>query len=140
MTEKIMAFDPGSTTGVAIQEGTSLTLLQLRGLEAVWDELHRVEPDMIIYEDFLYQRRRDKVVLTPVEVIGVLKLYANLNEVLIRKQSAAIGKSFWTDRKIKKLGLWREGSVHAMDALRHLLYFRAFSLKDQSLLRRLKDD
>ena len=137
MTEKIMAFDPGFTTGVAVQEGDSLTLMQVKGLKTVWDVLYTGVPDMIVYESFLYQRR-DKVDLRPVEAIGVIKLYSELQKIPILSQTPAQGKRFWTDKKIKQLDLWEPGQPHAMDALRHLLYFRAFKLNDKTLLERLK--
>lgn len=137
MTQKIMAFDPGFTTGVAIQDERNLTLLQVKGLSNVWGLLQTGVPDMIVYESFLYQRR-DKVDLRPVEAIGVIKLYAEQLMVPILSQTPAQGKRFWTDEKIKKLDLWVPGEPHAMDALRHLLYYQAFKLNDQSLLERLK--
>ena len=143
MHKKIIAFDPGRTTGVAIfnrQPGPNnpyLTIAQIRNLAPVWYLLHREAPELIVYESFLYQRR-DKVDLTPVEVIGVIKLYANETGTEIVSQTPAMGKRFWTDDKIKKLDLWEPGAKHAMDALRHLLYYRTFALKEQELLERLK--
>ena len=137
MTQKIMAFDPGFTTGVAVHEDGMLTLMQIKGLKTVWDVLFTGEPDMIVYESFLYQRR-DKVDLRPVEAIGVIKLYSELQTVPILSQTPAQGKRFWTDKKIKQLDLWEPGEPHAMDALRHLLYFQAFKLNDKTLLERLK--
>ncbi len=137
MSQNIIAFDPGYTTGVAFQEGTNVTLMQIKGLTGVWAVLHTGQPDMIVYESFLYQRR-DKVDLRPVEAIGVIKLYAERTSTPILSQTPAQGKRFWTDKKIKKLGLWEPGEPHAMDALRHLLYFRAFKLNDETLLERLK--
>jgi hypothetical protein len=137
--QKIIAFDPGYTTGVAIQSNISdmLTLMQVKGLKPVWAVLHTGQPDMIVYEKFFYQRR-DKVDLRPVEAIGIIKLYAERTTTPIIGQSAQQAKRFWTDKKIKKLGMWESGEPHAMDALRHLLYFQTFKLNDQTLLERLK--
>ncbi len=137
MSETIMSFDPGFTTGVAIHEDNNLTLMQVKGLKTVWAVLHTGEPDLIVYESFLYQRR-DKVDLRPVEAIGVIKLYAERTNTPITSQTPAMGKRFWTDKKIKKLDLWEPGEPHAMDALRHLLYFQTFTLKDQTLMERLR--
>jgi hypothetical protein len=92
--------------------------------------------DRIVYESFLYQRR-DKVDLRPVEAIGVIKLYAALNSITLVAQTPATGKRFWTDDKIKKLNLWEEGQPHAMDAMRHLLYHRTFTLGENYLLEKL---
>lgn len=142
---KIMAFDPGATTGVAIYKdgdswvSTSYRTFELTGLLPVWDQLHTTRPDRIVCESFLYQRR-DKVVLRPVEVIGVIRLYSILESVPMIEQTPAHGKRFWTDDKIKKVGLWATGQTHGMDALRHLLYYQTFVHMDRSqeILGRLK--
>ena len=137
----IVAFDPGFTTGVArfgkdIDEMFETT--QVVGISGLWDVLHMGAPyDRIVYESFLYQRR-DKVDLRPVEAIGVIKLYAAIHDITLVAQTPATGKRFWTDEKIKKLNLWEEGQPHAMDAMRHLLYYRAFSQGEHSLLEVLK--
>ncbi len=137
MPQKIMSFDPGYTTGVAIREDGGLTLVQLKGLGPVWRLLHDVVPDVIVYEKFFYQRR-DKVDLRPVEAIGLIKLYAELKQIPIYGQAPQQAKRFWTDSKVKKLDFWVAGEPHAMDALRHLLYYEAFNLHDKALLERLR--
>jgi hypothetical protein len=137
MSVTVIAFDPGHTTGVASHNEGMLTLMQVVGLDTVNSVLDVGKPELIIYEKFFYQRR-DKVNLEPVEVIGVIKLYAILTKTPIIGQAPQQAKSFWTDNKIKKLGLWEEGQPHAMDALRHLLYYQAFTMNDQALLGRLK--
>lgn len=136
----IVAFDPGFTTGVArYGKDTDLRYetTQVQGILELWDCLHMGTPyDLIIYESFLYQRR-DKVDLRPVEAIGVIKLYAELNNIEIGSQTPARGKRFWTDTKIKKIGLWESGQPHAMDALRHLLYYKTFVRMEQGILKEL---
>ncbi len=136
---KIMAFDPGHTTGIVIYTGTleKPTVTQVEGLKPLWKTLNVFQPAMIVYESFLYQRR-DKVDLRPVEAIGVIKLYAAINRTPIMSQTPSQGKAFWTDDRLKKLDLWETGQPHAMDALRHLLYYQAFKLNDKTLLERLK--
>ncbi len=137
MPQTIMSFDPGYTTGIAIRDDNHLLLLQIKGLSPLWRELEVEDPDVIVYEKFFYQRR-DKVDLRPVEAIGVIKLYAEQKQIPIAGQSPQMAKRFWTDAKVKKLDLWVPGEPHAMDALRHLLYYEAFVLHDQTLLERLK--
>ena len=132
-----MAFDPGHTTGVVIEEGNNLSVMQVQGLKPLWKVLHTGQPAMIVYESFLYQRR-DKVDLRPVKAIGVIELFAEINRTPIMSQTPSQGKAFWTDNRLKKLDLWETGQPHAMDALRHLLYYKAFKLNDQTLLERLK--
>jgi hypothetical protein len=38
-------------------------------------------------------------------------------------------KAFWTDEKLKLVGLYEPGMKHARDALRHLLYLICFGKK-----------
>lgn len=137
---KIIALDPGFTTGVALFDSNldlKYETTQVQGIYGVWDALHMGAPyDLIIYESFLYQHR-DKVDLRPVEAIGVIKLYAEVKNIRTVSQTPATGKRFWTDPKIKKLGLWQPSQVHGMDAMRHLLYYMAFELKRVELLEAL---
>ena len=93
-----------------------------------------------MYESFDFrkdERDRTKIDYTPAEVIGALRFWAlsRKDTVKLVKQGAGIGKGgFWSDDKIKTLALWVPGAKHAMDATRHLLYYRAFTLSDASLL------
>lgn len=112
---------------------------QLVGLVNVDFYLDLVKPQIIVCESFLYQSGRNKVVLDPVEVIGVVKLWVTKHDCKLIMQTPAMGKKFWTDDKIKKLGLWEEGQKHAMDAMRHLLHYRAFQLGHNYLLEALRD-
>lgn len=132
---KIIAFDPGGTTGVAFRntnlETSDIELSQETGLVPIWRMLSRVKPDAVVYERFLYQRR-DKVDLTPVEVIGVIKLWCILNNKRAYEQTPAQAKNLITDDKLKKSGLWKPSLKHAMDAQRHLLYHLIVTKGDRS--------
>lgn len=135
----IIALDPGTTTGAVFWNGTVYETKQLStGLDAVWFYIKGKRPDIIVCESFLYQSGRNKVVLDPVEVIGVVKLYCLQEACKLVMQTPAMGKKFWTDDKIKKLRLWKEGQKHAMDAMRHLLHYRAFQLGHNDLFLALK--
>lgn len=129
--EKVIAFDPGGTTGVAIARITegvpAFRTFERVGLVPIYNLLYEERPDHIVFEKFFYQRR-DKVDLTPVEVIGVIKLYAALSGTEYTGLSAQQAKRFWTDDKLKKLDLWKTSQRHGMDALRHLLYYLQFGL------------
>ena len=141
---RILALDPGRTTGAAYfpNDPSRLYMVLQRQLpyshKAVSNHLRLVNPDIIVCESFVYQRR-DKVDLSPVEMIGVVKLWCEQNETPYHEQTPSQAKKFWDDKKIKTCGLWIPGNPHAMDAARHLLYFMTFTLKDQRWMHLLQD-
>lgn len=143
----VMAFDPGVTTGWAAWPDPNAplsskqihlgqhtgSLLSLEMLLDAW------QPDVVIFESFKYQRR-DKVVLYPREVIGVIKLWCERRGIEPIEQTPSQAKNLWTDDKIKKLNLWMPSFRHAMDALRHLLYYLVVTKGDRSWLEPLRPD
>lgn len=136
----IIALDPGITTGIAAYAGEVINTDQLKvPHKFLYEYLRLSSPSEIVYESFVYQRR-NKVVLYPVEVIGLIKLYCEMYSVPIFVQSASQAKNFITDDKIKKMGLWVKGQVHGMDALRHLLYHLIITKRDERWLNALKPD
>jgi len=138
----ILALDPGVTTGWATyKEDGDVVTGQFKGTHhQFWTLLSKFAPDVIVFEGFVYQRRH-KVVLYPVEVIGIIKLYAEVKKVIeLQQQTASQAKNLWTMDKLKKLGLWKEAQVHAMDATRHLLYYLVVTRGDRSWLENLRPD
>lgn len=140
---KVIALDPGITTGYAVG------VIELDAVEPMgvisgqfkWDEsglfqeLNRSSPDRIIYETFQYRSEKMygkkgalyKVELFPRNLIGVINLYAQLNtNVKLYTQSPAAGKSYWGDQMLKKALVYKVGSPHANDAMRHLLQWYQF--------------
>lgn len=150
---KVIGFDPGVTTGVCIYNGGnrkgtgSLTsrgfVWEHRVLDTdphhqdLWKLLTLERPGVVVCESFTYQRR-DKVILTSLEYIGVIKLYCSMTKTPLKMQTPAQAKGFWDNTKLKHLDLWITSSPHAMDALRHVLTYLVKS-GDQSWLRALKE-
>jgi hypothetical protein len=142
----IVALDPGGTTGVATYESANQTWERLQlerdHHEQLYDLLVDWEPDVIVCERFLYQRREiNKGVslrLDSVEYIGVTRLYCKEHNVELVMQTASQAKGLWTDIKLKKVGLWIPGKVHAMDATRHLLYYITVAMHDSTYVMKLK--
>lgn len=129
---KIIALDPGGTTGIAMTMlNTNTTKCGIIITQQLSGEHHselykflvKESPNVIIYERFLFQNRKQKVVLDSCEHIGIAKLYSQLTGKALAPQTAASAKNVWTDDKLKRLCLWEKGKPHAMDAVRHLLYF-----------------
>jgi hypothetical protein len=156
----IIWLDPGGTTGMAafwtIDSGIDKAMTWERAqmpctdgyfLKAMFKQLQlwttTVQPFIakprvhIGYETFDYrmtERYRDKIDYTAAEVIGALKYWAvDRDYVKLIPSGAGLGKGFWTDNRIKQLHLWVPGQGHAMDATRHLLRYRSFSLGEKHL-------
>jgi hypothetical protein len=124
---RIMAFDPGVTTGVAIVEYECYTVYQVdsRDLTNIWTELQTQCPAQVAYEDFKHRPTMLSAELYSLQVIGVVRLWCS--SVPAYPYLPARAKAFWDNAKIKKLNLWKPGQPHAMDALRVLLTHRGYT-------------
>lgn len=141
---KLIALDPGKTTGVAIahyrrthndmeDKTWRLNLIETEQLdynvEGIWQWLALQQPSGIIYETFTY-RRLPNADLTPVEIIGALKIYALLHGIELWG-SIPSNKALWDNDKLLKLsgyhwpamGRLEFAGTHARDAVRHLLHW-----------------
>lgn len=161
----ILALDPGGTTGWCYYDPNMQLKLDNVARGQISDQNHykklfdflidvaekRVTaPLHIITERFEFRKEdqeRDKIEYISAEYNGVVKLFGQMyrdSGVKIILQSASqvkgtkINPAFWTDDKLKKLALWIPGQRHAMDATRHYLYYRTFTLKDNALLYKLR--
>lgn len=163
--DNILAVDPGGDTGLAefnyktrVWQTTVLPFspLVLYGFFTSWLLLQK-PACKVICERFDYRpvgkynfggsRAIPKVDLTPREVIGILKLACAQHDVDIVWQAPAdVNDSkgeasvFWTDAKVKMLGLYKPGHVHEMDAVKHILYYRSFTLGEEELFQRLRPE
>lgn len=146
---RLIAFDPGVTTGVAYTDvgGQDIVTVHIVGSMShrmIWDTLEVYKPEVIIRERFSYQRR-DKVVLEPVSINGAIQTWfevrgTNLGCQNIKVQTPSQAMGLWTDSKLKKLELWEPGRPHAMDAVRHLLYYITVYQGDNRYIERLRDE
>lgn len=144
---RLMAFDPGVTTGVAWTTPQGTETAHIKGDLAhkmVWDVLENYKPEKIVCERFNYQRR-DKVVLEPVSIIGAVKTWYEVRGISLGSRSLTLqtpsqAMNLWTDSKLQKIGLWEPGRPHAMDALRHLLYYITTREGDMTYVRRLQSE
>ena len=132
---RIMALDPGGTTGwaTAIIEDSMLETIEC-GQEKydalnLWVTLIHYAPHYLVCETFRYRTQsRAGLDLTSVKWIGICELYAQQagDACELKMQEPSEGKGFWTDEKLKKAGLFIRGKPHSRDAMRHLLYFLTF--------------
>lgn len=122
----IIGMDPGISTGVALLNNIDEIGTQtLKGnLAQIYTMLNMVKPTAIAFEDFKFRPQMMKAETYSLEVKGVVKKWAEQHNVEMFLYLPATAKAFWTDQKIKKLGLWKPGHIHEMDALRVLLTHR----------------
>lgn len=126
----LVAIDPGRTIGVAVAKVTDRVVISYSQFEfqpaTLWSRLSEWNPSMIICESFRYRQRATGADLTAVEVIGIVRLWCDLQGVSLLFQTPAQGKSYWSDDKLRQLDLYERGLPHGRDACRHLLYWLHF--------------
>lgn len=148
---RIIALDPGGTTGLAgIGFGGKPFAIELGLDDHHYELLERLtywDADIVIYETYHHMSviQRDSVVI-PAEYIGVVKLYQQaaistlgrvnrIPKVVPQDRSA---KVFWSNEKLRAIGLYFKGQPHANDAMRHLLYYISFVLNDYTYINQLR--
>jgi hypothetical protein len=131
---RALALDPGETTGYAFAQISDIIEIGYDQEEMSHDLLYAAlsvwQPfEYLICEDFEYRpgKAKPNLNLYPVELIGVCKLWASWHpKTKLTFQKAAVGKSWWSDDKLKDEGLYIEGVPHGRDAARHLLHWLLF--------------
>lgn len=165
----IIAIDPGPHTGIAVwmfpevgdPPGTnvadfSFTTLDLREETEphykLYDYLsaHVFRTDTMVLEKFEYQKekaqQRGHLNFDAAEYVGAIKLWwqlkstTNRPKFVLQSPSQAVGNDpFWSDDKLKKLGLYQSTkSEHERSALRHLLYYVSFNVGDKRFILKLR--
>lgn len=140
----MISLDPGTTTGYVIGNPEDGFVTGQIGPEdhhhALYKLLKAFEPVVVICEAFTFRPNpgRRKIVLDSKEYIGVTRLYCEEYDIKYVEQQPSQAKGFWTDDKLKKAELWEPGKKHAMDALRHMLYYVTFAENDHTYIMKLK--
>ena len=131
----VLALDPGETTGLAKAVIEDDRLVHVEGAQGVispvqlYGLLDSVRPDYLVAEGFEYRNdSRPGLVLYSRNLLGVCEMWSELRNTCFRSQSAAKGKAFFRDEKLRQLGYYESGKPHARDATRHLLTFLEFGL------------
>lgn len=137
---KILALDPGETTGVAYWDGTQITLTQWetkdigQSFEGLVEFLRRHDMDSdfdhLRYEDYkVYGWKASEhsfASLHTPQWIGAIRAAAHVCDTNVSCKMAQHVKGFWTDGKLKLVDCYSPGMKHARDACRHLLYYMSF--------------
>ena len=137
-TKRILALDPGETTGYAVFDGVffdrlgqintghvDTSVIPLRKL------LQDINPNIVVVEEYRVYAWRVKqhswsILHTP-RLIGCIETICEIHRKPIAMQGAGIVKQFVTDDKLKNWGFYIKGQSHARDATRHACYFIIFN-------------
>jgi hypothetical protein len=136
--QRVLAFDPGHTTGYAYFEGDKLEEcgeIDTSNMQSAVKEIDLIigahSPEVIVMEDYRIYKWRAKhhagsEVLT-IQVIGAIQTIAIQESIYdIIKQPAHTAKGFCTDGKLREWGFYQTGNKHANDAVRHGTYYILF--------------
>lgn len=130
---RLLALDPGETTGVAYWQPDRRTILlqqwETKNLGLSFLHLRDVIQSgiaQLYYEDYkVYDHKaRDHVnnSLHTAQWIGGIRICSFLHGVPVTCLMASQGKAFWSDDKLKMCDVYSPGMQHARDACRHLLH------------------
>lgn len=138
---KVMAVDPGVTTGIAVWESKwpgwraeSFSARQvdeqLAAAEIVRSWVDPPGPprlDVLVCESFRLSagtvKKSQAGSLVTIELIGMLRWLAHRANVPFVLQSPADAEAFSTNDKLNLLGWWTPGLEHARSATRHLVLY-----------------
>ena len=145
---KLLALDPGETTGYAVfncSAGKSPILedcghIDTSGIESAVKHLtmllNDVRPDRVVLEDYrVYAAKTEQHtysnLMTP-QMIGIILAFCEQRKIGTAKQMASLAKGFCTDDKLKFWKMYIRGKKHARDAIRHGIYYLLFTYASQT--------
>jgi len=132
---RVIALDPGVTTGVVFAEITATRVLLIPHQRKytplqLFTRLKAAQPDIVICEDFEFRPNSPQgLVMTSAHMIGVVMMFCEQYEVPLRMQTAGYGKAFYRSIvNLKKAGVYVGGAnyEHSMDAMRHFMQWFTF--------------
>jgi hypothetical protein len=149
----IWAIDPGPHTGIfyMLPDGKPNWVTLDYTTDVVQDPhrnlylwlMQMVDPDKdtVVCETFEFRKEdaknREYIDYSPGEFVGAIKVYCQMTGCKHKMQTASQAKGFWTDDKLRRVGLYALGK-HNRDATRHWLHYVSFTLKDDSWFHKLK--
>jgi len=136
---KWISIDPGETCGWSYWEDTE----QLdKGQDNPIELFERIERyidwgmEFILYENYVLRQSSAKSMVgnkfLVVQAIGVIKWMAHKHGVDIDTQMPA-QKEFFSNDKLKHLGLYDKNLQHCRDSVRHALYYQFFTAKTRKM-------
>lgn len=132
-TGRLLALDPGETTGWAVFEDCQLARCgqwPVRALEDFDAFVTDKRPDAMVIENYrVYASRAAQHVGSEVntaQYVGILKFLGQMYQVPYTLQMAHQAKGWVSDTRLNTLGLFQTGKRHANDAIRHGVYWLLF--------------
>lgn len=141
MAKVIMTIDPGEHIGVLIVHNDAIYGMTLEGdsrNKSLWTMLNENKPDEIIFEQFALRASAAKKLVgnkfVTCEVIGVIKLYVQLNKNVIAHELLPSVKEYCgfgsnpKDPHYKKIKMLRGQKIteHVRDTYRLYRYWKLF--------------
>lgn len=125
---KILAIDPGETTGVVLMDTDNLGSLQGATVH-LWDRIdliiQEMVPDVLVFEAWRLYPHMAKIMIgnefLPVQVIGVLRYLAEKHHIPVVLQTAAQAKGIKPSEIPQSIS-----GPHLRDAWCHAEYYRRF--------------
>lgn len=131
----VVGLDPGNTTGWSLFRDGELVecgQVHFEKTAGIIDLLYSFDKiDQLVVEEYrIYPNRAKQHVnnslFTP-RVIGGIEAFAYMRNIPLKFQPASLGKSHFTDARLKSLGLYQKGRRHANDAIRHVAHWLIFT-------------
>ena len=131
----VLGLDPGNTTGWALFKGSELVdcgQLPLPKTASIIDLLYSFDTlnQLVVEEYRIYPNRAKQHIgqdlFTP-RIIGAIEAFSHISNIPMHTQPASLGKSHFTDQRLKALHLYRKGMRHANDAIRHVAHWLIFT-------------
>lgn len=134
---KLVAFDPGHTTGIAtfidgqLQQVDQLATHPMPDAIDILNQYITEDIDQIVYEDYkVYAWKSDDhkwaSLFTP-QLLGVIQTLAQLKDIPIYSQMAQQAKGFCSDKILKEWDYYPTSLKHGRDAIRHGCYYLLFN-------------
>lgn len=120
---RVVAVDPGKTTGLAYMTRTGHVLTgEVFDWRSVREVVANMLPLQIHVEEFRITAATASKTAAPwsLKCYGALETYAWENDILFSHAASTV-KSTVTDAHLRAAGLWKNKSPHERDALRHLV-------------------
>lgn len=129
--EMVLALDPGKTTGWSIWKNREL----IQWGQASPQEVCKIMENfngLIVYERFILRKSAASAMIG--SEFGTVQLIGAIRYIALKKGLSIIGQTpaqrkWFDNEKLKRYGVYKKGQQHAVDSIRHALYYFVFTDK-----------